>query len=131
MFTPEEIARRRLFGGKYLHRLKPRPGYIRAAYALEVVQIDHTPTDIQFVEVIDDPGIFIGRPYLTIAADVATSAIIGFCPTLERPSRLSVALCLAYAICLKDDRLLERGIARLWETYSRPKQIVVDSAKEF
>ncbi|EKD60019.1 MAG: hypothetical protein ACD_54C00989G0002 [uncultured bacterium] len=131
MFTPEEIARRRLSGGKHLHRLKPRPGYIRAAHALEVVQIDHTPADIQFVEVIDDHGIFVGRPYLTIAADVATSAIIGFCLTLERPSRLSVALRLAHAICLKDDWLLERGIAHPWAMHGRPKQIVVDSAKEF
>jgi len=131
VFSPEEIARRRLSGGKHLNRLKPRPGYIRAAHALEVVQIDHTPADIQFVEVIDDHGIFVGRPYLTIAADVATSAIIGFCLTLERPSRLSVALCLAHAICLKNDWLVERGIAHSWAMHGRPKQIVVDSAKEF
>ncbi|MGL5012454.1 MAG: Mu transposase C-terminal domain-containing protein [Paracoccaceae bacterium] len=131
VFSPEEIARRRLSGGKYLHRLKPRPGYIRAAHALEVVQIDHTPADIQFVEVIDDHGIFVGRPYLTIAADVATSAIMGFCLTLERPSRLSVALCLAHAMCRKDDWLAERGIAHPWAMHGRPKQIVVDSAKEF
>ncbi|MGL4237790.1 Mu transposase C-terminal domain-containing protein [Tabrizicola sp.] len=131
VFTPEEIARRRLSGGKHLHRLKPRPGYIRAAHALEVVQIDHTPADIQFAEVIDDHGIFVGRPYLTIAADVATSAIIGFCLTLERPSRLSVALCLAHAICSKDNWLAERGIAHPWVMHGRPKQIVVDSAKEF
>ena len=131
VFSPEEIARRRLSGGKHLHRLKPRPGYIRATHALEVVQIDHTPADIQFVEVIDDHGVFVGRPYLTIAADVATSAIIGFCLTFERPSRLSVALCLAHAMCSKDDWLAERGIAHPWEMYGRPKQIVVDSAKEF
>ena len=130
MLSPEEIARRRLSGGKYLHRRKPRPGYIGAAHALEVVQIDHTPADIQFVEVIDGHGVFVGRPYLTIAADVATSAIMGFCLTLERPSRLSVALCLAHAICLKDDWLLERGIAHPWAMNGRPKQIVVDSAKE-
>jgi putative transposase len=131
VFSPEEIARRRLSGGKHLHRLKPRPGYIRASHALEVVQIDHTPADIQFVEVIDDHGIFVGRPYLTIAADVATSAVVGFCLTLERPSRLSVALCLAHAMCRKDDWLAERGITHSWEMYGRPKQIVVDSAKEF
>ena len=131
VFSPEEIARRRLSGGKHLHRLKPRPGYIRATHALEVVQIDHTPADIQFVEVINDHGVFVGRPYLTIAADVATSAIIGFCLTFERPSRLSVALCLAHAMCSKDDWLAERGIAHPWEMYGRPKQIVVDSAKEF
>lgn len=131
VFTPEEIARRRLSGGKHLHRLKPRPGYIRAAQALEIVQIDHTPADIQFVEVIDAHGIFVGRPYLTIAADVATSAIIGFCLTLERPSRLSVALCLGHAICRKDDWLAERGISHPWAMHGRPKQILVDSAKEF
>jgi putative transposase len=131
VFSPEEIARRRLSGGKHLHRLKPRPGYIRATHALDVVQIDHTPADIQFVEVIDDHGVFVGRPYLTIAADVATSAIIGFCLTLERPSRLSVALCLAHAMCRKDDWLAERGIAHPWAMHGRPKQIVVDSAKEF
>ena len=56
LFTPEEIARRRHSGGKSLRRLKPRPGYIRAKHALDVVQIDHTPADIQFVEVIDDAG---------------------------------------------------------------------------
>ena len=131
LFTPEEIARRRLSGGKHLHRLKPRPGYIRANHSLDIAQIDHTPADIQFVEVIDDHGVFVGRPYLTIAADVATSAITGFCLTLERPSRLSVALCLAHAICRKDDWLAERGIAHPWKMYGRPKLIVVDSAKEF
>ena len=131
LFAPEEIARRCLSDSKHLHRLKARPGYIRADHALHVVQIDHTPADIQFVEVIDDCGIFVGRPYLTIAADVATSAIIGFCLTLERPSRLSVALCLAHAMCCKTAWLAERGIDHAWQMHGRPKQIVVDSAKEF
>jgi putative transposase len=71
LFSPEEIARRRLSGGKHLHRLKPRPGYIRPTHALDVVQIDHKPADIQLVEVIDDHGVFVGRPYLTIAAESA------------------------------------------------------------
>uniref|UniRef100_UPI0026399364 transposase n=1 Tax=Maricaulis sp. TaxID=1486257 RepID=UPI0026399364 len=97
----------------------------------DVVQIDHTPADIQFVEVIDGQGIYIGRPYLTIAADVATSAIIGFCLTLERPSRLSVALCLAHAMCRKETWLSDRSLEHAWPMYGRPKQIVVDSAKEF
>lgn len=98
VFSPEDIARRRLSGGKHLHRLKPRPGYIRANHALEVDQIDHTPADIQFVEVIDDHGVFVGRPYLTIAADVATSAIIGFCLTLnDHPG--SRSLCALHTRC--------------------------------
>tara|TARA_R110002049_G_scaffold185552_3_gene353748 strand:+ start:559 stop:1899 length:1341 start_codon:yes stop_codon:yes gene_type:complete len=131
LFTPEEISRRRYTDGSKLRRLKPRPGYIRAKHALDVVQIDHTPADIQFVDVIDGQGLFVGRPYLTIAADVATSAIIGFCLTLEQPSRLSVALCLAQAMCRKDDWLAERNINHAWPMYGRPKKIVVDSAMEF
>lgn len=131
LFTPEEIARRRHSGGKSLRRLKPRPGYIRAKHALDVVQIDHTPADIQFVEVIDDQGIYVGRPYLTIAADVATSAIVGFCLTLEQPSRLSVALCLAQAMCRKEDWLMARDINYSWLMFGRPKKVVVDSAMEF
>ncbi|MBB4189278.1 hypothetical protein GGE07_005960 [Sinorhizobium terangae] len=34
-------------------RLKPRPGYIHAPHPLDVCQIDHTPTDINFMEVVD------------------------------------------------------------------------------
>ncbi|WP_232816712.1 Mu transposase C-terminal domain-containing protein [Paracoccus zhejiangensis] len=131
LFTPEEIARYRHSSARHLHRLKPRPGYIRADRPLDVFQIDHTPADIQFVEVIDSSGLFVGRPYLTLAADVATSAITGFCLTLEHPSRLSVALCLAHAISDKRAWLRERGIDHAWPMQGRPKMIVVDSAKEF
>ena len=131
LFTPEEIARKRHTDGSKLRRLKARPGYIRAKHALDVVQIDHTPADIQFVDVIDGQGLFVGRPYLTIAADVATSAIIGFCLTLEHPSRLSVALCLAQTMCEKEDWMAERDIDHAWPMYGRPRKIVVDSAMEF
>ena len=62
LFTPEEIARKRSANPKHLLRLKPRPGYIHASHPLDVCQIDHTPTDINFVEVIDGGSVFIGRP---------------------------------------------------------------------
>jgi putative transposase len=66
LFTPEEIARRRSANPHQLQRLKPRPGYIHAAYPLDICQIDHTPTDINFVEVVEGEGTFVGRAYLTI-----------------------------------------------------------------
>lgn len=131
LFTPEEIARGRQSNTKHMRRLKPRPGYIRADRPLDVVQIDHTPADINFIEVIDGEGVFVGRPYLTIAADVATKAITGLCLTLERPSTLSVALCLAHALCDKKKWLQDRGIDHAWPMQGRPKVVVVDSAKEF
>src|SRR5208337_4190191 len=110
LFSPEELAKKRSANPKHLLRLKPRPGYIRASKPLEVCQIDHTPTDINFVEVVEGEGVFVGRAYLTLVADVATRSILGFCLTLEKPSALSVALCLAQTMCPKEDWLAARGI---------------------
>ncbi len=130
LFSPEEIAKKRSANPKHLHRLKPRPGYIHAAQPLDVCQIDHTPTDINFVEVVDG-GTFVGRAYLTIVTDVATRCILGFCLTLEKPSALSVAICLAQAMCPKETWLAARDIAHGWPMFGRPRSLVTDSAKEF
>jgi hypothetical protein len=131
LFSPEEIARKQSANPKHLQRLKPRPAYIRASKPLEVCQIDHTPTDIHFVEVVEREGVFVGRAYLTLVADVATRSILGFCLTLEKPSALSVALCLAQAMCPKEDWLAARGLERRWPMFGRPRLLVTDSAKEF
>ncbi|MGO4656530.1 Mu transposase C-terminal domain-containing protein [Ensifer sp. 2YAB10] len=131
LFSPEEIARKRSANPKHLLRLKPRPGYIHAAHPLDVCQIDHTPTDINFVEVVDGGGLFVGRPYLTIVTDVATRCILGFCLALEKPSVLSVALCLAQALCPKEAWLAARNLDHAWSMFGRPKLLVTDSAKEF
>ncbi|WP_245486884.1 Mu transposase C-terminal domain-containing protein [Mesorhizobium sp. M7A.F.Ca.MR.176.00.0.0] len=131
LFSPEEIARKRSANPKHLQRLKPRPGYIHAARPLDVCQIDHTPTDINFVEVVDGGGTFIGRAYLTIVTDVATRCIFGFCLTLEKPSALSVALCLAQAVCPKEAWLSAHDINHGWPMFGRPRSLVTDSAKEF
>ena len=130
LFEPEEIAKKRSANPKHLQRLKPRPGYIHAARPLDVCQIDHTPTDINFVEVVEG-GTFVGRAYLTIVTDVATRCILGFCLTLEKPSSLSVALCLAQAMCPKETWLASRGIEYGWPMFGRPRSLVTDSAKEF
>ncbi|AVA23688.1 MULTISPECIES: Mu transposase C-terminal domain-containing protein [unclassified Rhizobium] len=131
LFSPEEIAKKRSANPKHLLHLKPRPGYIHASNPLDVCQIDHTPTDINFVEVVGGAGLFVGRPYLTIVTDVATRAILGFCLTLEKPSVLSVALCLAQAICPKDRWLATRNLNHAWPMSGRPRLLVTDSAKEF
>lgn len=134
LFGAQEIAKKRSANPKHLHRLKARPGYIHAAHPLDVCQIDHTPTDINFVEVVEvveGGGTFVGRAYLTIVTDVATRCILGFCLTLEKPSALSVALCLAQATCPKDEWLVARGIEHGWPMFGRPRSLVTDSAKEF
>src|SRR5690606_34027541 len=114
-----------------LLRLKPRPGYIHSESPLSVCQIDHTPTDINFVEVIEGGGRFVGRAYLTLVTDVCTRSILGFCLTLEKPSVLSVGLCMAQAMCPKQDWLASRAINHDWPMFGRPRVLVTDSAKEF
>jgi putative transposase len=131
LFTAEEIAKGRSANAKHLHRLKPRPGYIHAPRPLDACQIDHTPTDINFVDVIDGVGMFVGRAYLTLLVDVCTRCIVGFCLTLEKPSTLSVALCLAQGMCAKDDWLRARSLVQSWPVFGRPRRLVTDSAKEF
>lgn len=83
------------------------------------------------MEVIDGAGVFVGRPYLTVITDVATRSIVGFCLTLEKPSVLSVALCLAQAMCPKDTWLAARNLNHAWPMFGRPQLLVTDSAMEF
>jgi len=131
LFSPEEIAKKRSANPKHHRRLRARPGYIHAARPLDVCQIDHTPTDINFVEVVEGGRSFVGRAYLTLISDIATRCILGFCLTLEKPSAMSVALCLAQAMCPKVEWLAARGIEHKWPMFGRPRSLVTDSAKEF
>lgn len=131
LFTPEEIARKRSSNPNDVRRLKARPGYITAAGPLAVTQMDHTPSDINFVEVVDATGAFVGRANLTFNTDVFSKCILGFCLTIEKPSILSIALCMAHSVCKKDDWLKSRGITRKWPTYGRPKRVLVDSGADF
>ena len=94
--------------------------------------MDHTPTDINFVDVIDQAGTFVGRAFLTILVDVFSRCILGFCLTLEKPSTLSVALCLAHAVCRKEGWMTARGLGHhAWTTYGRPALLHTDSGKDF
>lgn len=132
LFDDLAIAKGRSSNLAHARRLKARPGYISANGLLDIGQIDHTPADIQFVEVIDSVGVVAGRPYLTVAVDVFSRAILGFCLTLEKPSSLSVALCLQQALTPKVPWLAAHGLgAHVWPMFGRPRVLVVDSAKEF
>ncbi|TWI19027.1 hypothetical protein [Mesorhizobium tianshanense] len=55
------------------------------------------------MEAVDGAGIFVGRAYLTILTDVFSRCILGFCLSLEKPSVLSDAPCLAHATCPKEE----------------------------
>lgn len=96
---------------------------------LKVVQIDHTPVDVIIVDEFHRKP--IGRPYLTIAIDVFSRCITGFCLSLEPPSAVSVGLCLTHSVFDKDAWLVDRNIVGAWSIWGKPSVIYVDNAKEF
>jgi putative transposase len=98
-------------------------------FPLGVYQIDHTKVDLIVVdEVYRQP---IGRPYITVAIDIYSRCIPGFCLTLELPSSTSVGLCLTHAVFDKAAWLAERKIEAEWPILGKPEGIYVDNATEF
>lgn len=98
-------------------------------YPLAVIQIDHTPVDIIVVDEIH--RLPIGRPYLTVAIDVYSRCITGFCLSLEAPSATTVGLCLVHTVFPKENWLTERKIKTVWPVWGKPEWIYVDNASEF
>ncbi|WP_449063848.1 transposase [Planomonospora algeriensis] len=96
---------------------------------LERVQIDHTVVDLEIVdERYRRP---IGRPYVTVAIDVASRCVCGLVVTLEAPSALSVGLCLAHMATDKRPQLERLGVDAAWPMSGKPREIYVDNAAEF
>ncbi len=55
-----------------------------------MVQVDHTPADVLIVDRFRRP--VIGRPWVTVAIDLATRTIPAFFVGMERPGAATVAL---------------------------------------
>jgi putative transposase len=107
----------------------PVPGSFAVRRALQIVQIDHTLADVILVdELYRQP---IGRPWITVAFDVATRVVMGFHLSLEPPSATTVALCLATACLPKDEWLEARGLIARWPVHGLPRQLHMDNAQEF
>jgi putative transposase len=103
---------------------------LRPDFPLDVVQIDHTLADVMVVD--REHRQSIGRPWLTLAIDVASRAVVGFGVSLESPSALSVSLVLSHAVLPKKSWLANRELQNLdWPMDGLPRLIHVDNAKEF
>lgn len=114
---------------KFLNNLKPSGNSYEPQFPLEVIQIDHTPLDIQVVdETYRKP---IGRPYITLAIDVATRMIYGFYLSLDAPSFYSVGQTIFMGISSKEFYLKSLGIEGVWPIQGLPNTIHTDNAAEF
>lgn len=115
------IVARRKYRGKLNH--------IETNQRLEVAEIDHTQLDIF---VVDDDGVPLGRPWLTVCIDKHTRCILGIYIGFEPPSYLSVSRCLKHALKPKLSLQTEYpSIKNAWEAFGVMKTLVVDNGMEF
>jgi putative transposase len=105
------------------------PGTFVVAHPLDVVQIDHTPMDIVVVDDLYRQP--LGKPYLTLAIDVATRCILGFVISFVPPGAGTVSLCLTTIVASKADWLRQLGVAGDWPMSGLPKSLHLDGAAEF
>ena len=104
------------------------PGNFVAAVPLEIVQIDHTQSD---VEVVDDWfRRAIGRPWLSVAIDIATRCVVAIYVAMERPNAGTVALLLSRVVLAKEAWLATIGVDADWPMHGLPKVLHLDNAAE-
>ena len=110
-------------------RFAPVTGRNRSERPLDVVQIDHTPADIFLVDSFERKP--IGRPWVTLAIDIATRMVSGYPVSFDAPSRLSVALCLTRAVAPKAEFLADLDCNAPWPAQGKPVSIHVDNGRDF
>lgn len=74
-------------------------------YALQSVQIDHTPIDVLVVD--EEHRLVTEKPYITVAFDSHTRCVLGYYITYDKPSRLSIAMTLINCVHDKGETLLK------------------------
>lgn len=126
---PWIVAKRQLGREEAMRRIGPKPGTLEARAPLAVVQIDHTLVDVHVVDDVHRKS--IGRPWITLAIDVASRCVLGFHLSLEAPSTASVAACIAHAFRPKDRWLAQNHIEAQWPVWGLPYKLQADNAKEF
>lgn len=112
------------------NRFAPTMGsFPPADRALAVVQIDHTPAD---VEVVDEASRrTMGRPWLTVAIDVRTRVVAGIYLSMDHPNAFSAGASLVMAMLPKGDVLRRHGLTGDWPVFGKIGKVHSDNAREF
>lgn len=104
---------------------------LMATKPLEMVIMDHTKIDTWTV-LDTETGLPLGRPWLTVAIDVATRMPLGYLVSFEPASLYSVLTTLKRVN--KNKAYVKRefpGIKGTWNGWGRPRTIIVDHGWEF
>jgi putative transposase len=110
-------------------KFQPIAGSLVADHPLEIVQIDHTLVDVIVVDDLHRKP--IGRPWLSLAIDIATRTVPGFFLSLQSPSALSVAMTISRAVLPKDEYLAALQVQADWPVCGIPETLHLDNGKEF
>ncbi|MGR2682421.1 Mu transposase C-terminal domain-containing protein [Chromobacterium haemolyticum] len=96
---------------------------------LELVEIDHTPIDIM---VVDEDGIVIGRPILTVIFDRFSRCVLGFSISLAGHGTHAVFEAVRHALLPKTylkTRYPDLDLS--WECYGWFEKLLMDNGPEF
>lgn len=110
-------------------KFEPTPGEFKADYPLQIVQIDHTKMDVIIVD--EETRQPIGRPFITVAIDIYSRMITGYHLSLDAPSGLSVAMCVANSILPKKEWLMQMDIDSNWDVWGFMDTLHADNGAEF
>jgi putative transposase len=94
-------------------------------YALQSVQIDHTPIDVLVVD--EEYRLVTEKPYLTVAFDSHTRCVLGYYVTYDSPSRLSIAMTLINCISGKADSL--KKVKEVFPDLDQKKLKILESSE--
>jgi putative transposase len=109
---------------------KAVPGQYVTSRPLEIVQIDHTEVDVFLVDETTRKTMD-KRPWLTLAIDVFTRMVVGFHLSMDKPSRVSLGLCMLNAVYDKSAWLTEREIDASWPAAGLPEAVHADNGADF
>lgn len=102
---------------------------LKVERVLERYEIDHTPVNL--ICICKHTNLILGRPWITIAIDRKSRAIVGYYISFHAPSAYSVLHCLKAAIFPKTE-VLQRyeDIHNEWPCFGIPELVAVDNGAE-
>ena len=102
---------------------------VDVSHILERVEIDHTPLDLIVIDELT--SLSLGRPWLTLAIDRYSRAILGFYLAFHAPSSYSVMRCLKRCVLPKGDWIKQLGgIKNTWPMLGIPMEVVFDNGMD-
>ncbi|MDQ0839193.1 integrase catalytic domain-containing protein [Sphingomonas faeni] len=103
---------------------------LTASFAMQRVIIDHTRLDVHVRD--ETREIVLGRPWLTLAIDVATRAVVAYLITFVDPSAWTVGEILRrMALPKRPPADLATRYPILAQIRGKPHEVIVDNATEF